>query len=125
QYVKTFSPRWQPAQIDPKTKKPGPGFKQGNVVRPCVYGTDGKCDTGKTFVDPWMDASREMEGIERGKYLFHAKAQCGSCHPNYVTRQELSDMNVKANGAPLSEFRDDMYGSVLKESQYKVGAGAD
>jgi mono/diheme cytochrome c family protein len=112
QYIKTFSPRWQPAQMDPKTKKLAGGFKQGDKIAP-------------SKPDPWMDPSREAEGVDRGKYLFHVKAQCGSCHPNYVTRQELSDMNIKASGAPLTEFRDDMYGSVLKESQYKLGAAAD
>ena len=112
QYIKTFSPRWQPAQIDPKTKKPGPGFKQGDRVAP-------------SKPDPWIDASREAEGIERGRYLYHQKAQCGSCHPNYATRAELSTYAVTATGTGLTDFRDDMYGSVLKESQYKLNAEND
>jgi mono/diheme cytochrome c family protein len=100
QYIKTFSPRWQP-----------PKFKQGAAVVP-------------SRPDPWIGA-REVEGIARGKYVYHQKAQCGSCHPNYVTRNELSSFNMKDTGAPITEFRDDMYGSVLKESQYKVDAKLD
>jgi mono/diheme cytochrome c family protein len=105
QYIKTFSPRWQP-----------PKFKQGVAVVPG--------EPGKPHPDPWIGA-RETEGIARGKYIYHQKAQCGSCHPNYATRNELSSFNVKDTGAPITEFRDDMYGSVLKESQYKVDAKVD
>ena len=105
QYIKTFSPRWQP-----------PKFKQGVAVVPG--------EPGKPHPDPWV-SGREADGLARGKYIYHQKAQCGSCHPNYATRNELSSFNMKDTGAPTAEFRDDMYGSVLKESQYKVGATID
>ena len=105
QYIKTFSPRWQP-----------PKFKQGAAVVPG--------EPGKPHPDPWIGA-RETEGVARGQYIYHQKAQCGSCHPNYVTRNELSSFSMKDTGAPATEFRDDMYGSVLKESQYKLGATID
>ena len=114
QYIKAFSPRWQPPQApDPKTGKAPPYFKQGETVAP-------------SHGDPWkLDAQKEMEGIERGKFLYHQKAQCGSCHPNYVTKAELSAFNKKDTGVDLQEFRADLYGSQLKESSYKVGADAD
>ena len=105
-YIKTFSPRWQP-----------PAFKQGDSVFAGTPPADGKAGLPPPK-DTWTD---ESKAVERGKYLYHVKASCGSCHPSYVTRSELSAMAVKSGQEP--SYRDDMYGSAIKESQYTWDTG--
>lgn len=91
QYIKTFSPRW---------KEEAPG----EVIRPTP--------------DPW--AGKEAEGAARGRALYHGLAQCISCHPSYVPKQGIDEASRQLTGNPVSDFRDDMYGSALKESDYGV-----
>ncbi len=91
-YLKTFSPRW-------KTDKPGDPI----VASP----------------DPW--AGKVAEGIERGKRVYHGMAQCAvACHPNYATKQEIFDFTKELTSMELTQFRDDMYGSIAKDSDYGV-----
>src|SRR5262249_667590 len=58
--------------------------------------------------------------IARGNELYHVTAQCGSCHPNYATRDEIAEMTLRIKRYPVTEFREDMYGAVLKESEYRI-----
>jgi mono/diheme cytochrome c family protein len=67
-------------------------------------------------VDPW--AGKAVEAIEKGKELYHLKAQCVSCHPSYLTNAELTTL-AKAD----VKLRDDVYfGKVIlaKDNPYKV-----
>jgi mono/diheme cytochrome c family protein len=67
-------------------------------------------------VDPW--AGKAAEAIEKGKELYHVKAQCVNCHPAYVTRAEFATLSKGE-----SQFRDDVYfGKVIlaKDNPYKV-----
>ncbi len=91
QYIKTFSPRW-------KEEEPG------EPVRPTP--------------DPW--AGKADAGIARGKLVYHGLAQCLTCHPAYGSKETIYEAGKALTGNPTTDFRDDMYGSVLKESDYGV-----
>jgi mono/diheme cytochrome c family protein len=91
QYLKTFSARWQ-------TETPG--------------------DKVEPTPDPWQ--GKEAQGIAFGKKVYHGLAQCITCHPSYAPRQFIFDTSKELTGNGTTEFRDDMYGSVLKESDYGV-----
>ncbi len=91
QYLKTFSPRW-------KDEEPGP------AIRPPP--------------DPWR--GREAEAAAAGRKLYHGLAQCFSCHPAYAPRRFVHQASREMLGAGTVEFRDDMYGPVLKDSDFGV-----
>lgn len=61
--------------------------------------------------DPWTDNVAVAQ--QKGKELYHLKAQCANCHPSYITQQEFSDLSVKLDGKPKTDFRKDMYGSIV------------
>ncbi len=108
QYIKTFSDRW-------KTETPG-----DRIVPP--------------IEDPWV--GKETLAIEQGKRLYHLTGlpkvpappntmptvflACGSCHPHYLTKDQLSVLSDQVVGAPPS-LRDDMFRPALKESDYRSG----
>jgi mono/diheme cytochrome c family protein len=91
QYLKTFSPRWQEEA-------------PGEPILPSP--------------DPWQ--GKEAEGVARGSALYHGLAQCNSCHPSYLSKQGIDQAARLLTGNGVSDFRDDMYGSVLKKSDYEV-----
>jgi mono/diheme cytochrome c family protein len=91
QYIKTFSPKWQ-------KEKPG-----APIVPP---------------PDPWQ--GQEQAAIQRGKELYHVTTQCAGCHPNYATKDDIASMTMKLKKFQVTSFRDDMYGSILKESEYRT-----
>ena len=101
QYIKTFAPkRWE------KKKKNGDPVKTLEEYDPPD--------------DPW--AGKDAEAIQRGKELYHFKAECVNCHPAYGGKEELYKLSVEANKRepsvfkPMTGFRDDFYGSVAKDS---------
>jgi mono/diheme cytochrome c family protein len=91
QYLKTFSPRW-------KDEEPGEAI----VPTP----------------DPWQ--GKGAEGVERGRAIYHGTAQCLSCHPAYAPRRYIHDVSKLLTGNGTTDFRADMYGSELKDSDYGV-----
>ena len=91
QYIKTFSQRW-------KEEEPG------EPIEPTP--------------DPW--AGKTAEGVARGKLVYHGLAQCLSCHPSYASKAFISGASKELTGNVATEFRKDMYGSDLKESDYGV-----
>jgi mono/diheme cytochrome c family protein len=91
QFIKTFSPKWA-------KEKPGKPIEAPP--------------------DPW--AGQEQAAIQRGKELYHVTTQCAGCHPNYATRDEIAAMTMRIKKIQLTSFREDMYGSVLKESEYRT-----
>ena len=109
QYIKTFAPK----KWERKTRKGEPVKVIERFALP---------------PDPW--AGKEADAISRGRELYHFKAECATCHPSYGTREELYKLSVDANKREpstfslLTGFRQDMYGSVAKDSNdyadYKV-----
>jgi mono/diheme cytochrome c family protein len=92
QYVKTFSPRW-------KEEEPG----ERVVPEP----------------DPWK--GREAEAVVRGRKVYHGLAQCLSCHPAYASKQQITAMAKELAGPDAApEFREDMYGAALTDSEFGV-----
>src|SRR5512133_4112482 len=91
QYIKTFSPRW-------KEEEPG------EAIQPTT--------------DPWQ--GRDAEGVTRGKKVYHGLAQCLSCHPSYASKKFIYEASKELTGNAIAEFRKDMYGAELKESDYGV-----
>jgi mono/diheme cytochrome c family protein len=91
QYIKTFSSRW-------REEEPGEPI----LVTP----------------DPWV--GKQAEGAARGRALYHGLAQCTACHPSYLSKQGIDQASRLLTGNGVADFRDDMYGSVLKESDYGV-----
>jgi mono/diheme cytochrome c family protein len=89
--VKTFSPRW-------KEEEPG------EPIRPTP--------------DPWK--GREADGVARGRKLYHGLAQCLSCHPAYASKAYIYQASKELTGTGTTDFRDDMHGSMLTDSDYGV-----
>jgi mono/diheme cytochrome c family protein len=89
QYLKTFSPRW-------KEEEPG--------------------DAITASPDPW--AGKQALGVERGRKLYHGLAQCLGCHPAYASRRQIDAASRELTGNATTDFRPDLYGAVLKESDY-------
>jgi mono/diheme cytochrome c family protein len=84
QYIKTFAPeKWEGAD-----KKLGDEIVAGK--------------------DPYGEAHKES-AIQRGKEVFHAVAQCWTCHRAYVSHDEFSQISQKINGSPVTDFDPDMY----------------
>ncbi len=93
QYIKTFAP----------TKWEGADKKLGDVIA--------------VTRNPYGTAHLES-GIERGKEVYHGVAQCWTCHRAYVSKAELSVINKKLNGKPLTEFDPEMYHIKLQPNEY-------
>jgi mono/diheme cytochrome c family protein len=89
QYLKTFSPRW-------RDEEPGEAI----TATP----------------DPW--AGKLALGAERGRKLYHGLAQCLGCHPAYASKREIDAASRELTGNPTTDFRPDLYGSLLKDSDY-------
>jgi mono/diheme cytochrome c family protein len=91
QYLKTFSPRW-------KEEEPG------ERIEPTE--------------DPWK--GREAEGVARGKKLYHGIARCQGCHPAFAPRPFIYEATKELTGSASMDFREDMYGPTLTESEHGV-----
>lgn len=93
QYIKTFAPaKW--------------------------VGADKKL--GETIVltkDPYGDAHKES-AIQKGKEVYHAVAQCWTCHRAYVNHAEFSEISQKVNGKGVTEFDPEMYHVKLQPNDY-------
>lgn len=69
--------------------------------------------------DPQYTGDKKAQAIELGKKLYHAKAQCAaSCHPNFVTHEELFKLVKEAQGNEMTAFSAEMYHSQPKDSEY-------
>jgi mono/diheme cytochrome c family protein len=100
QYIKTFAPqRWE--------KK-----KNGELVK-----------TLEPFAlpaDPWVWIG--TKAVQRGRELYHFKAECANCHPSYGTKEELYKLSIAANKRepevfkPVAGFRAYPFSSVAKDS---------
>ena len=66
--------------------------------------------------NPWV--GKAAEGVERGKKVYHATAQCSRCHPGYATKQELYDYNKELLDMEVTTFGADMHRSFLRDSEY-------
>lgn len=58
--------------------------------------------------DPFGEAHKSA-AIQLGKEIYHAKAQCQSCHRGYVGLNELSAINEKMNGEKVGKLETDFY----------------
>ena len=93
QYIKTFAPeKWVGAEK-----------KLGDVIT--------------LTKDPFGDAHKES-AIQKGKEVYHAVAQCWTCHRVYVSKNEFSEISQKINGKPVTEFDPDMYHVKLQPNEY-------
>jgi mono/diheme cytochrome c family protein len=86
QYLKTFSPRWH-------DEKPAAAI----ALSPDPFGP-----------------ARENEAVAFGQKLYHVKAQCMSCHPAYVTHEQLWQLSAHA----IRDFSTEMYLAQPKDSEY-------
>ena len=77
--------------------------------------------------DPWK--GKEPQAIEVGKAVYHVSgadkndptkiyAGCASCHAAYVTKQEIYELSKEITGTGITEFREDMYRTQTRESEY-------
>lgn len=87
QYVKVFSPRWV-------ERRPGEAIVPGP--------------------DRWADA-RGADAVARGRKLYHALAQCASCHPAYASPEEVRAASLEMLGRE-TPLRADARFPVAKES---------
>jgi mono/diheme cytochrome c family protein len=93
QYIKTFSDAWKDDDAVGEPVMPAP--------------------------DPWV--GRESAAVARGSLLYHGYAQCLSCHPAYVSPEQISAASLELTGKPTAEFRPAMYQPELKDSDYTAG----
>ncbi len=91
QYLKTFSPRW-------KDEEPGER----------IVPTE----------DAWK--GREAEGVARGRKVYHGLARCQNCHPAFASKSFVYEATKELTGSASTDFRQDPYGSELKESDFGV-----
>lgn len=89
-YIKTFSPKW----------KQRPSFSSIPEVN-----------------DPYRSLADKSKAIERGRAVYHGFATCWTCHPSYVSNDEINRYLVLMENPPRDVFRDD-----LGESQGKVNS---
>lgn len=100
QYIKTFAPAvWE--------------NKDGVVGEELEYSKD-----------PYTVARSEY-AITKGKEIYHAVASCQTCHRAFVSKSELSQLNLKYNGESLTEFEDNLYMSKLQDSEYYFADSKD
>ncbi len=93
QYIKTFAPqKWE-----------GADKKLGDVIA--------------ITKDPYGEAHKDS-AIQRGKEVYHAVAQCWTCHRAYVGHEEFSQISQKINGKPVTEFDPEMYHIKLQPNDY-------
>lgn len=93
QYLKTFSPRW----VERRPGEPIP-------ISP----------------DPW-GVTRAREAAARGSKVYHALAQCASCHPAYAGAEEIRAANLEFLGRDVPP-RPDATFPVAKESAWGAPA---
>lgn len=85
EYLKTFSERWDAWQSPP-------------IVQP---------------EDPWAD--NEEQGIRKGREVYHVEAVCISCHPSYLTNDEIVSVSERLGFAAIP-LREDAHLSVPREN---------
>jgi mono/diheme cytochrome c family protein len=77
--------------------------------------------------DPFK--GKAAQAIELGKVVYHVSgvdpndatkvyAGCASCHAAYISKQELYDVSKKATGTGMAEFREGLYETQIRESEY-------
>lgn len=91
-YLKSLSPRWAEEEVPPELE---------------------------VSADPWK--GHEAEAIALGRQVYHVAqdgAGCSGCHASYVLQSELSELNRKVTGEPITEFAPEMYRTSLKETEY-------
>ncbi len=79
-------------------------------------------DPSKTLGEPTAFSpnpyeGKEAEGIAYGKEVYHAVANCQSCHSGYATKAELTQWGKKYN-SPVTEFEPNLYQVKLQDSDY-------
>jgi len=65
--------------------------------------------------DPFV--KRPEKGVEEGERLYHGLAACTSCHPAYASRERIKE-HMQASDVPFSGFRERLYESETKESEW-------
>lgn len=91
QYLKTLSPRWR----------------------------DGRAGTPITVPpDPWL--AREHDARERGAHVYHAVAQCWTCHPAYASRATMREYVFEAQGVRIedADIRPDVEFAVMQTTDW-------
>ena len=72
-------------------------------------------DVVESGEDPWI--GRENYAVKAGEKIYHGQANCMSCHPGYLTPSKLRTVLE----APAdTQYREDLFLPVLKESNYAV-----
>ncbi len=67
--------------------------------------------------DPY--AGKEDKAIAAGEVLYHGMAQCHTCHPAYADQPTIT-AHMKSSGLTVTSFRDNMYRSEMKDSDWGV-----
>ncbi|MBK23626.1 MAG: hypothetical protein CME70_06435 [Halobacteriovorax sp.] len=62
--------------------------------------------------------ARKTLAIEKGKAVYHAVANCQSCHRGYVTLNEYNDILSAAGEDKVSELDEDFYKIKLQDSDH-------
>lgn len=89
EYIKTFSDKWQ-------QREPAP-------MIPFVE-------------DPYRSNPDKSAAIQRGKAVYHGYASCWTCHPSYISADEMNKYIVAFGGLAREAFRPDIHQSVGKEN---------
>jgi len=112
QYIKTLGPLTEDGVQEHKGSKWERKNKKGNFLK--------VLEPWQPEDDPWV--GKAQTAIQRGKELYHLRAECMNCHPGYDTKEELYKMSVEAAKrdssvfSPLKSFREDLSHSQAKKS---------
>jgi mono/diheme cytochrome c family protein len=108
-FLKTFPPADcvpGPASAPAPCERSGPWMRVGGDGDP-------KRKTGEPVLvpqDSW--ANRREEALRRGEELYHLTAECTSCHPGYLGREELLALAQRTTGKVGVSVRDRYASSV-------------
>lgn len=71
--------------------------------------------------DPFGDTYR-LQGIEKGKKVYHITAACTQCHRGYESKENISSYNQEINNAPFTDFAADLYQLKPQDGDYNYRA---
>jgi len=87
----------------------------------------------KTFSDAWKDGepgaalaisddpfgeTRKQEAIALGEKVYHGIAQCYSCHPSYLSLEEINKVSQELTGNSVTSTRENPHLATLLDSSY-------
>ena len=94
QYIKTFSDVWKADDA-----APGEALSRSR--------------------DPFGEA-RSAEAIALGEKVYHGVGKCFTCHPAYISKDDIDRLSQEMTGEGYKDFRNNLHISVASDSSYNA-----